>query len=156
MNINERYAKEVKELEAAFLEIQEKVPELKLNSAKIKGEVAAAWQIENGTNQKLYIVLSGMAADKTDANADLIITFESDVGQFFDVDPESLKTFLEMNYSTLNQCRLGLTKDQRLVVLYRRWFENLSTKDAFDAISEVWNITNHLREQMKPVTPGHA
>ena len=150
MNMKTKYESELAALEKAFVEISEKVPDLKVNAAKMKGKVAAAWVIENPNKDRLYVVLSGLEAQQLDENADLIITFESDVGQFFQVEEASAKLFLEYNYNQLNLCRLGLTQDQRLVALARRWFEGLTTRDAFDLISEVWNVALSLKSQLKP------
>lgn len=159
-NPKQVFKKEFKELEAAFAEIEEKVPELKLSAIKIKDAAMASWQVEDAARNRLFIVLTGAGADGPDeAEAiptDLVLTVEAEVGQLLDFDAEALKAFLEMNYSKLNLCRVALTPDGRVAVLHRRWLEGLSCKDAFDAIAEVWNAAESLRGSMQPRTPGHA
>lgn len=160
MTKKKRFDEEFKALETAFAEIGEKVESLRINPVQLKGAVAAAWQIEDAARNKLFVVLSGPGDEGDDESvapdSDLVLTVEADVGQFLQLDADTAKTLMELNYTKMNLCRTGLTHDQRLVVLHRRWFEGLSSRDAFDAIAEVWNAAENLRGDLKAVTPGNA
>jgi hypothetical protein len=141
-------------LQAAIVEIQEKVPQLKINAAKMKGNVLAAWQVEDSLSNKLFIVLTGPSSEKARTMEELVLTIESDVGQLLEFQESMGKAFLEMNYNRLNLARVGLGPEGRVVVLHRRWFDGLSVKDAFDAIAEVWNIAEELRQELGATKPG--
>lgn len=151
------YEQEFKSLDTAIKEIETAVPDLRVNPVQLKGGALASWQVEDARKNKLFIVLSGPSKDAASAaDADLVFTVEADVGQLLEVDRAAAQVLLEINYSKLNMARVGLSPDGRVVVLHRRWFEGLSVRDAFDAIAEVWNGAESLREDLKPTVPGRA
>ena len=141
--------KELKALDQAFLEIHEKVPQLKVNSLKAPEDVVALWKIEDAAKNAMYASLSGDGEE-------LILTIESEVGQWLEIDLDAAKALLELNHSKLNLARVAVTEDQRLTVLHRRWLSGISVFDAFDALAEVWNTAEGLREDLRATAPSLA
>ena len=158
------YQNELKALEQAFSQLSEQVNELRVNALKLPekaSKTTAAWQIEDARGQKLFVALSGTAVaslttDLSNTVSDLVFNVEAEIGQFIEVSSDDVKTFLELNYSQTNLSKIALTEDQRLMVVHRRWFEEMTTKSAFDAIAEVWNVAQNLRESLNLQSPAHA
>lgn len=143
---------ELKALEEAFSEIGDLEGGLRVNAVRLKDkeDANAAWQIEDTEGNKLFVVLSGSDVEQA------MLQMEAEVGQFLSVDDASARALLELNYTQAHLAYLALRSDGVLTVIHRRWFEDTSKRSALDAIAEVWNTAQSLRDTLKPQKPGLA